>query len=40
MFEATLKLTFDYKTSEAAHELLEKIIRSKIEKIKVIDYGL
>ena len=38
--EAVVPLTFSRKTSRRAHELLEKIIDSKIDKCLNIDYGL
>jgi hypothetical protein len=40
MFEAILRLTFNYKTSRAGHQLLEKIIKRNCEKARSIDYGL
>ena len=39
MFEATLNLTINYKTSQAAHQLLEKIIKRKCDKVMQLDYG-
>ena len=39
-FGASLLPTHDYKTSQAAHQLLEKILKRKCEEIKKIDYGL
>lgn len=36
----TLELTHNYKTSYAAHLLLEQIILRKLEQIKKPDYGL
>ena len=40
MFEAMLRQTENYKTSKAAHQLLEKIIKRKCEKVMEINYGL
>jgi hypothetical protein len=40
MFKATLPLTCNYKTSIAAHKLLEKILINKCEKAKTIDNDL
>ena len=39
-FEGNLLLTRDYKTSRAAHERLEKIMKRECEKMMIIDYGL
>ena len=39
-FGASLLPTFNYKTSQAAHQLLEKILKRKCEELKIIDYGL
>lgn len=38
--DMTIALTFNYKTSFAAHLLLEQIILRKLERIKKPDYGL
>ncbi len=38
--EAVVPLTFSRKTSRRAHELLEKILNSYIDKYEIIDYGL
>ena len=38
--EANILLTFDYKTSRAAHERLEKIVKREFERAMKIDYGL
>jgi hypothetical protein len=38
--EANILLTFDYKTSRAAHERLEKIVKREFERAMNIDYGL
>jgi hypothetical protein len=40
MFERTLLLTKNYKTSRSAHEILEKIMKRNCERIMNIDYGL
>ena len=40
MFETTLLLTRNYKTSRSAHDILEKIMKRNCEKIMKIDYGL
>jgi hypothetical protein len=39
-FEAILLLTYNYKTSRAAHCRLEKIMKRECEKLLKIDYGL
>jgi hypothetical protein len=39
-FEASLLATHNYKTSQAAHHLLEKRMMRKCEEEKKIDYGL
>ena len=39
-FGASLLPTFNYKTSQAAHQLLEKILKRKCEELMIIDYGL
>ena len=39
-FEASLILTHDYKTSKAAHQRLEQILKSECNKVMNIDYGL
>ncbi len=38
--EANVLLTHNYKTSRAAHERLEKIIKRHFERMMKIDYGL
>ena len=38
--EANVWLTYDYKTSRAAHQRLEIIMKREFEKMKKIDYGL
>ena len=38
--EANVWLTYDYKTSRAAHQRLEIIMKKEFEKMKKIDYGL
>jgi hypothetical protein len=38
--EADLLLTHNYKTSRAAHQRLEKILKRECERMKNIDYGL
>ena len=40
MFEPTLLLTKNYKTSQSAHHFLEKIMKRNCEKIMFFDYGL
>jgi hypothetical protein len=40
MFEPTLQLTKNYKTSRSAHDILEKIMKRNCERIMIIDYGL
>ena len=40
MFEPTLLLTKNYKTSRSAHDILEKIMKRNCERIMTIDYGL
>ncbi len=40
MFEQTLLLTKNYKTSRSAHDILEKITLRNCERIMTIDYGL
>jgi hypothetical protein len=40
MFECTLLLTKNYKTSRSSHDILEKIIKKNCEKIMILDYGL
>ncbi len=40
MFEPTLLLTKNYKTSRSAHDILEKIMKRNCERIMKIDYGL
>ena len=40
MFETTLLLTKNYKTSRSAHDILEKIMKRNCERIMSIDYGL
>jgi hypothetical protein len=39
-FKGNLLLTHNYKTSRAAHEHLEKMMKRKYEKVMIIDYGL
>jgi hypothetical protein len=39
-FEASLLATHNCKTSQAAHQLLEKRMMRKCEEAKTIDYGL
>jgi hypothetical protein len=39
-FGASLLPTHNYKTSKAAHQLLEKILKRKCEEAKTADYGL
>ena len=38
--EANVLLTYDYKTSRAAHQRLEIIMKRKCERVMKIDYGL
>ena len=38
--EATVPLTFNYKTSRSAHLLLEKIVVKKCEEASTTNYGL
>ena len=38
--EANVLLTYNYKTSRAAHQRLEIIMKRECEKMKKIDYGL
>ena len=38
--EATVPLTFNYKTSRSAHLLLEKIVVKKCEEATTTNYGL
>jgi hypothetical protein len=38
--EANILLTHNYKTSRAAHQRLEIIMKRKCEKVMKIDYGL
>ena len=38
--EANVLLTYNYKTSKAAHQRLEIIMKRKCEKMMKIDYGL
>jgi hypothetical protein len=38
--EANVLLTHNYKTSRAAHERLEKIMKRECERVMKIDYGL
>ncbi len=40
MFDRTLRLTKNYKTSRSAHDILEKIMKRNCERIMTIDYGL
>ena len=40
MFESTVLLTKNYKTSQFAYDLLEKIIKRKCEKEYMLDHGL
>ena len=39
-FEANILLTYNYKTSRAAHQRLEKIMKRECERALKIDYGL
>jgi hypothetical protein len=39
-FGASLLPTHNYKTSKAAHQLLETILKRKCEEAKTVDYGL
>jgi hypothetical protein len=39
-FGVSLLPTHKYKTSQATHKLLEKILKRKCEEMKHIDYGL
>jgi hypothetical protein len=39
-FEAILLLTHNYKTSRAAHQRLEIIMKRECEKVQMIDYAL
>ena len=38
--EATVPLTYNFETSRSALELLEKIVTTECEKVKVTNYGL
>ena len=38
--EANVLLTHNYKTSRAAHQRLEIIMKRKLERVMKIDYGL
>ena len=38
--EANVLLTYNYKTSRAAHQRLDIIMKRKCEKVMKIDYGL
>jgi len=38
--EANVLLTYNYKTSRAAHKRLKKIMKRECEKVLKIDYGL
>ena len=40
MFETTLLLTKNYKTSRSAHDILEKIIKRNCERLMTFDYGM
>ena len=40
MFEPTLRLTKNYKTSRSAHDFLEKIIKRNCERLMTFDYGM
>ncbi len=40
MFERTLLLIKNYKTSRSAHDILEKIMKRNCERIMTIDYGM
>jgi hypothetical protein len=39
-FGASLLRTQNYKTSQGAHQLLEKVLLRKCEEAKTVDYGL
>jgi hypothetical protein len=39
-FGASLLRTLNYKTSQGAHQLLEKVLLRKCEESKTVDYGL
>ena len=39
-FEAMVLLTHNYKTSRAAHQTLEKIMKRECERAAKVDYGL
>jgi hypothetical protein len=38
--EANILLTYNFKTSRAAHQRLEKILKRECERMLIIDYGL
>ena len=40
MFEPTILLRKNYKTSQSAHHFLEKIMKRNCERIMTIDYGM
>jgi len=40
IFEASLLPTKNYKSSQGTHQLLEKVLRMKLDEALSIDYGL